>query len=100
MVGDDPVFSHAIYVGGDRDPISIEFVNDVESDICVVQFAPTNALSHGLNRLRQFVPPGQSVQIALAAGSYRARVIDCDGALRFEDSTGTLLDGDNTLTVR
>lgn len=96
----DPVFSHSIYVGGARDQLTIDFINDTESDICVVQFAPTDAQSFGLNRLSNIVASGQTTPIDLVSGSYRARVIDCDGALRFEDTAGTELDADNTLTVQ
>ncbi len=99
FVDGDPVFSHSIYVGGGRDELTIDFINDTETDICVVQFAPTDALTFGLNRLSDVVPPGQTLGIPLVTGSYKVRVIDCDGALRFEDAAGTRLEADNTLTV-
>lgn len=96
----EAVFSHSIYVGEGRDELTIEFINDAETEICVVQFGPTDALSFGLNRLPEVITPGQTTFIGLVTGSYRVRVIDCDGALRFEDAIGTLLDGDNSLTVQ
>lgn len=100
LVDDEPVFGNAIYVGGSRAELSIQVVNESGSDICVVQFAPSDSLTFGLNRLRELpLAPGSSVAIGLSAGSYDTRVIDCDGLVRFEDTAGTLLEADLTLSV-
>jgi S1-C subfamily serine protease len=99
VVEDEPVFTHSVYVGGNRDEIEIEVINDTDTPLCVVQFAPSDTLSFGVNRIDAPVPPGASVVVRFASGRYDARVIDCDGALRFEDPEGTRLASSTTLTI-
>jgi S1-C subfamily serine protease len=99
VVADEPVFTHSVYVGGNRDEIEIEVVNDTDTALCVIQFAPSDTLSFGVNRINEPLPPGASVQVRFASGRYDARVIDCDGAVRFEDPDGTRLTSSTTLTI-
>ncbi len=99
FVDDEPVFADGIYVGGNRDPITVTVANQTDTPLCVVQFAPSGTITFGLNRIDAPVPPGGSVDLALASGRYDGRVIDCDGALLVEDTEGAVLDDDVTLTV-
>ena len=65
-----------------------------------MQFSPNAARTFGLDRLGALtIAPGESVFVPLVSGVYDARVIDCDGLVRFEDTAGTLLEEDLTLTV-
>ncbi len=93
------MFTHSIHVGGTREEIEIEVINDTDTALCVVQFAPSGTLSFGVNRIDDPVPPGASAFVRFASGRYDARVIDCDGALRFEDPDGTRLASSTTLTI-
>ena len=80
FVDDEPVFADGIYVGGNRDAITLRVANETDTALCVVQFAPSGTVTFGLNRIAAPVPPGATFDIALASGRYDARVIDCDGA--------------------
>lgn len=99
LVEDQPIFAHGIYVGGGREEIVIEFVNATESDLCVIQLTPSSAATFGLNHLDRPVPPGGSVLVPVSAGLYDARIIDCDGLVRLEDSSGTELTQTDTATI-
>ena len=99
LVEDEPIFAHSIYVGGGRDEIDVQIVNQSGSDLCVVQFAPSGTLTFGLNRLNDVVLDGGSITVPLSTGQYDARIIDCDGIVRVEDTTGALLDQSLVLTI-
>ena len=93
------VFTHGTYVGGDRTQITIEVINRTGVELCVIQFSPDVAFTYGLNLIGEAVPPDFFQEIFLPSGRWNARVIDCDGAIRFEDPEGTDLLEDMTLTV-
>ena len=99
FVEGEPVFAEAAFVGGERAPIDIEVTNDSGVDICVVQLTPSTSQTFGLNDLDDVLPPGGTVTIPLASGAYAARVIDCDGVVRFEDPVGAVLDRSGVFTV-
>jgi serine protease Do len=99
FVDDEPVFADGIYVGGNRTPITLSVLNETDTALCVVQFAPSGTITFGLNRIAAPIPPGGTFDVVLASGRYDGRVIDCDGALLIEDTEGADIDTDSTLTV-
>lgn len=94
----EPVFAEATFVG-DRAPITVQVVNEVGAEVCVVQFNPTGSRTFGLNHLTEVLAPGATASVQLPAGNHVARVLDCEGVVRFEDMVGTELTADTTLTV-
>ncbi|MEM9608468.1 MAG: trypsin-like peptidase domain-containing protein [Actinomycetota bacterium] len=99
VIEGEPIFAEATFVGGDRAALTVEVLNESGADLCVVQFNAVGAQTFGLNHIDAPVPAGGSVTVPLVVAEHVARVIDCDGVVRFEDTAGTLLDGNMTLTV-
>ncbi len=98
LVEDELVFAEGIIV--DEGAVAvIEVFNDTEVPLCVVQFNPTGTRTYGLNDLAESIEPGQSVIVEVARGPIDARIIDCDGDIRIEDSTGFLVEEDLLVTV-
>lgn len=87
IIEDELVFAEAIIVG-DGSTATIEIENVHDEPICVVQFNPTGTATYGLNELTGELQPGETVTVEVAIGPLDARVIDCNGSIRIEDSTG------------
>ncbi|MEM9516257.1 MAG: serine protease [Actinomycetota bacterium] len=92
------VFTHGVYVGGGRVPLTIGVQNDTDADICLVRWAPADSVSPGLPHNTEPIPPGVRFETVLPSGVYRTQVNDCNGNVIFEDP-GTEFGSDLTLTL-
>ncbi len=99
LVDDQPVFIHAIYVGGERSEHGVTVVNETSAPICLVQLSPNEAVSFGINLVDTEIPPGGSRTFFVSTGLYDRRIIDCDGTVFADDTTGLQIDTDITITL-
>lgn len=98
LIDDEFVFSEGIIV--DRGLVAIvEVQNNTAIPLCVVQFNPGNTDSYGLNELTEPLAPGDSIVVEVGLGLLDARVIDCDGDIRIEDSSGFEITNDISVSV-
>ncbi len=98
FVDSEFVFGEGIVVG-DGATATVEVVNDTEIPLCVVQFNPTNTQTWGLNELTEPIEPGGSFFLPVGIGPTDARIIDCGGDVRIEDSSGFDIENDIFVTV-
>ncbi len=100
FIDEVPVFSEAVRYGPDGAQVQLDVVNETTSDVCVAQFSPSGAITFGLNDLSTPIPPGGAASIQVVTGSYDVRVIDCDGLVLLEDTSGgVVISGDATYTL-
>ncbi|MGI9595135.1 MAG: S1 family peptidase [Acidimicrobiales bacterium] len=98
LVDEELVFAEAIILDEGSTAL-VEVLNSTDVPLCVVQFNPNGTSTYGLNELTETVEPGQSITVEVAVGPLDARIIDCDGDIRIEDSSGFVVDGDLLVTV-
>ena len=98
LIEDELVFGEAIIVGSGT-TATIEVVNNTSIPLCVIQFNPNPSATWGLNEIDEPLLPGDSVFLEAGVGPVDGRIIDCDGDVRIEDSSGFLLDDDIVITV-
>ncbi len=98
LVDGEPVFAEAIHVG-DGTAFVIEVFNDSPVPLCVVQFNPSATLSYGLNEADSTIEPGERREFLVGSGLIDARIIDCNGDIRLEDTTGYDHNSDISLTI-
>jgi S1-C subfamily serine protease len=100
FIDEVPVFSEAVRYSPDGVQVRLDVVNETSSDVCVAQFAPSGAITFGLNELSAPIPPGGVESLPVVTGSYDVRVIDCDGLVLLEDTSGgVVINGDATYTL-
>ena len=92
------VFTHGIYVGGDRQPATIGVQNDRSSAVCEVYWSPIGSTTAGLPANTAEIPPGGSFETTLPTGRYRTVARDCNGNTVFDDAD-TEFTSDITLTL-
>ncbi len=92
------VFTHGIYVGGDRQPVTIGVQNNRSTAVCEVYWSPVGTTTAGLPENTATIPPGGSFETTLPTGRYRTVVRDCSGNTVFEDPD-TGFTSDDTLTL-
>ena len=84
---------------GDGSTAFVTVTNESDVALCVVQLNPAGTASFGLNKLSAPVEPGQSVTVEVARGGLEARIINCDGDIRLEDTSGFVIEADLTVPV-
>ena len=94
-----PVFSHGIFVGGGRVPVTVGLQNNTGSPICGAHWMPLGSRSNGITRNTAPIAPGQFFSIPLATGVYTTRVLDCNGNVIFDERNGTEFADNITLTL-
>ena len=81
----EQVFSHSLYVGDGREPVTIGIQNNRSDAVCGVYWTPVGSESVGLPANTAEIPPGGRFETTLPTGRYRTVVRDCAGATVFEE---------------
>jgi serine/threonine protein kinase len=76
----DSFASESVFVGGDRETVTMSVANNSDGVICYVQLSPTRALNWGPDELgsQEVIQSGQTRDIEITSGTYDIRLLDCD----------------------
>ena len=98
IVSGQQVFTHSLFVGGGREPVTIGIQNNRTEPVCEVYWTPVGSASVGLPANPTEVPPGGRFETTMPTGNYRTVVRDCAGATVFEEAE-IVFSIDDTLTL-
>lgn len=93
------IATDAIWVGGDRRPVTLTLANASDQLVCFVQLAPSDAANWGPDELGpdEVVEPGTSRSFPLVSGFWDMALSDCDGK-RLDEIFGIDVGADATVT--
>jgi serine/threonine protein kinase len=76
----DPIASESVYVGGDREIVSLTVANNSGEAICYLQLSPSEAQNWGPDELgpQETIQPGQAQGFEIASGVYDVRILNCN----------------------
>jgi hypothetical protein len=76
----DQIASEAVYVGGEREIVSLTVANNSVEAICYLQLSPSEAQNWGPNELgtQEVIEPGKAQGFEIASGEYDIRMLNCD----------------------
>lgn len=99
-VSGQQIFTHALFVGGDRQAVTIGLQNNGTRTVCEAYWTPVGASSLGLRSNVVQIPIGERFEVLLPTGNYRTVIRDCAGVTVFEDADTEFADDlDLTLTL-
>lgn len=92
--------SGAIFVGGDRSPVTFSLENGSSLRVCYVRISPTEAQNWGGDRLgsEEMIDPGTTREFQLVTGNYDLQLLNCDLEVLLEEY-GLDVSADFTYTV-
>jgi serine protease Do len=79
--------SGAIYVGGNRSPVTFELLNQSSLTVCFVRISPSQAQNWGGDRLgsEEVINPGATRSFQLVTGNYDLQLLNCDLEILLEE---------------